>query len=175
MGDHDPLFPAAPFDVAQRRTPRAARRVTRFQAVALAALALAPVAWVGCGEEAAEGTGVAGEVSFDLEGQNDANVSGARAVLHYVNEGTTLVTVDGLDQAEQPGLGPNPVRIVKGSCDRPGAVAFRLPVLTASGSEKRLEVGIDELYEGDYAVQVLFSKGKDEPLACGDVPDEPPA
>jgi hypothetical protein len=69
---------------------------------------------------------------------------------------------------------PNPVRIVEGSCERPGAVAFQLPALDASGSEKRLEVGIDELYEGDYAVQVLFSKGRDEPMACGDVPDDPP-
>jgi hypothetical protein len=129
---------------------------------------------VGCGEEAGEGTGVAGEVSFDLAGQNDANISGARAVLRFGHEVTTLVTVDGLDQAEQAGLGPNPVRIVEGSCERPGGVAFQLPSLSASGSEKRLEVGIDELYEGDYAVQVLFSKGRDEPMACGDVPDDPP-
>ena len=134
----------------------------------------APAGVVGCAEETGEGTGVAGEVSFDLAGQNDANIAGARAVLRYVDEGTTLVTVDGLDQAEQAGLGPNPVRIVEGSCERPGAVAFQLPALTGSGSEKRLEVGIADLYEGDYAVQVLFSKGRDEPMACGDVPDDPP-
>ena len=35
---------------------------------------------VGCGEETGEGTGVAGEISFDLAGQSDANISGARAV-----------------------------------------------------------------------------------------------
>jgi hypothetical protein len=133
------------------------------------------VALTGCGEESSEGTGVAGEVSFDLAGQNDANVSGARAVLRYVDEGTTLVTVDGLEQAEQPGLGPNPVRIVEGSCDDPAATAFQLPALSPSGSEKRLKIGIDELYEGSYAVQVLFSKGDDRPMACGEVPDEPPA
>jgi hypothetical protein len=44
-----------------------------------------------------------------------------------------------------------------------------------SGSQKQLEVGIGELYESDYAVQMLFSKSKVEPPACGDVPDEPPA
>jgi hypothetical protein len=146
-----------------RRRSRAARRAGRFSALALAILAL-----VGCGESA-EGTGVAGEVSFDLAGENHANVSGARAVLHYVDEGTTLVTVDGLEQAEQPGLGPNPVRIVEGSCDDPGAIAFQLPALSASGSEKRLKIGIDELYEGSYAVQVLFSKDEDRPMACGEI------
>ena len=140
----------------------------------LLGLMLVVLCVVGCGEEAGEGTGVAGEVSFDLAGQNDANIAGARAVLRYVDEGTTLVTVDGLDRAEQAGLGPNPVRIVEGSCERPGAVAFQLPALTGSGSAKRLEVGIADLYEGDYAVQVLFSKGRDEPMACGDVPDDPP-
>jgi hypothetical protein len=155
---------------------RACRRIDRrLRSIPwLLGLILAVLGVVGCSEETGEGTGVAGEVSFDLAGQNDANISGARAVLHYVDEETTLVTVDGLDQAEQAGLGPNPVRIVEGSCDRPGAVAFQLPALTASGSEKRLKVGIDELYEGDYAVQVLFSKGRDEPMACGDVPDDPP-
>lgn len=140
----------------------------------LLGLMLVVLGVVGCGEETGEGTGVAGEVSFDLAGQNDANIAGARAVLRYVDEGTTLVTVDGLDQAEQAGLGPNPVRIVEGSCERPGAVAFQLPALTGSGSEKRLEVRIADLYEGDYAIQVLFSKGRDEPMACGDVPDDPP-
>ena len=129
----------------------------------------------GCGSGSAEGTDVPGEVSFDLHERNDANVSGARALLRYEGKHSTLVTVDGLDASEQPGAGRNPVRIVKGSCESPGAVAFRLPALTASGSEKRIAVGIDELYDGDYAVQVLFSKDDVEALACGDVPDEPPA
>ena len=159
----------SPNDDRRRRLSKAGGRV-----ICLSAQALIVLASVGCGEDSGEATGVAGEVSVDLAGQNDANISGARAVLHYVDKGTTLVTVDGLDEAEQPGLGQNPVRIVEGSCDHPGAVAFRLPALSASGSEKRLEVGIDELYKGDYAVQVLFSKGGDKPMACGDIPDKPP-
>jgi hypothetical protein len=129
----------------------------------------------GCGSGSAESTDVPGEVAFELHEQNDANVAGARALLRYEGKHSTLVTVDGLDTSEQPGAGRNPVRIVRGSCERPGAVAFRLPPLTASGSEKRIAVGIDELYEGDYAVQVLFTQDEAEALACGDVPDEPPA
>ena len=128
---------------------------------------------MACGGERGESTGTPGEVSVDLTGQNDANIAGARAVLRYIDQDTTLVTVDGLDGAEQPGLGTNPVRIIKGSCDRPGKVAFRLPPLTPTGSEKRIPIGIDALYQGDYAVQVLFSKdGK--PFACGNTPDKPP-
>ena len=162
-------------DVPGRACWRDDRRQRWLGSIAwLLGLMLVVLGVVGCGEETGEGTGVAGEVSFDLAGQNDANIAGARALLRYVDEGTTLVTVDGLDQAEQAGLGPNPVRIVEGTSERPGAVAFQLPALTGSGSEKRLEVGIADLYEGDYAVQVLFSKGRDEPMACGDVPDEPP-
>ena len=139
----------------------------------LLALALAVLGAVGCGEETGEGTGVAGR---------SASTSRAKTTPTFGGEGRAALRGRGddarhgrrADQAEQAGLGPNPVRIIEGSCDRPGAVAFQLPALTASGSEKRLEVGIDELYEGDYAVQVLFSKGRDEPMACGDVPDDPP-
>ncbi len=136
---------------------------------------LVATALVGCGGDGGEGTGVPGEVAFDLHEANDANIAGARAVLEFVDENSTLVTVDGLDASEQPGLGPNPVRIVEGSCERPGDVAFPLSALTGSGSETRLDVGINEFYTGDYALQVLFSKERAEPLACGDVPDEPPA
>lgn len=139
------------------------------------ALPLAVMALAGCGGgSGGEETGTPGEVSIDLSAQNDANITGARAILRYVDDDTTLVTVDGLDGAEQPGLGKNPVRIVEGSCERPGRVAFRLPALTDEGSESRVGIGIAAFYERDYAVQVLFSKNG-EPYACGDTPDGPPS
>jgi hypothetical protein len=152
------------------------RRLARERVVPLVAAlgVVVATALVGCGG-GVEGTGVPGEVAFDLHEANDANIAGARAVLKFVDENSTLVTVDGLDASEQPGRGSNPVRIVEGSCEHPGDIAFALSALSGSGSETRLDVGIDEFYTGDYALQVLFSKERAEPLACGDVPDEPPA
>ncbi len=129
----------------------------------------------GCGGSGSEGTDTPGEVSVDLEQRNDANVVGARAVLRYEDESRTRVTVDGLDGGERPGQGPNPVRVVRGSCDDPGNVAFELKPLRGPTSETTIGIGIDELYEGDFAVEVLFSRDRPEALACGDVPDEPPA
>ncbi len=40
-------------------------------------------------------------MSVDLKGQNDANISGARAVFGYVADDRTLVAIDGLDAAER--------------------------------------------------------------------------
>jgi hypothetical protein len=139
--------------------------------VILAACAMAS----GCGGSSAESTDAPGEVAVDLEERNDANVAGARAVLRYESKTRTRVTVDGFDGAERPGAGANPVRVVRGSCDEPGGVAFELKPLRGPTSETTIGIGIDELYEGDFAVEVLFSSDRPEALACGDVPDEPPA
>lgn len=128
----------------------------------------------GCGDSAGEGTGEPGEIAVELKEQNDANVTGARAVFRFENKSNTLVTVDGLDGGERAALGANPVRIVHGTCAKPGEVAFQLNPLTGPTSETKIKVGIDELYNGDYAVQVLFSKTREAALACGEVPDDPP-
>ena len=156
------------------RLPFVYRRLLRISAVGLSALAL-PIA-SGCGgENGAEATGESGEVSVDLEGQNDANVAGARAVLRYVDSDRTLITIDGLDAGERGALGPNAARIVQGSCERPGEVAFELRPLEGSSTETEIETGIDRLYEGEYAVQVLFGEAGSRVAACGDLPDEAPA
>jgi hypothetical protein len=129
----------------------------------------------GCGDSGGETTGEPGEVAVDLKEQNDANVTGARAVLSYKTKNSTLVTVDGLDGGERAGLGPNPVRIVQGTCGEPGEVAFALKALTGAASETTINVGLDQLYNREYAIQVLFSETRDDALACGDVPDDPPS
>jgi hypothetical protein len=138
------------------------------------ALLLFALAVSGCGDDAGEGTGEPGEVAVGLEEQNGANVTGARAVFRYEDKNSTVVTVDGLDGGERAGLGPNPVRIVHGTCAKPGEVAFELQPLTGPSAESTIEVGLDRLYSGEYAVQVLFSETRDDPLACGGVPDKPP-
>ena len=142
-------------------------------AIGLALLLLTTVV-SGCGDSAGEATGEPGEVAVALQEQNDANVTGARAVFRYENKNTTLVTVDGFDGGERAGPGANPVRIVNGTCAEPGKVAFKLDALTGASSETKINVGLDKLYNGEYAVQVLFSKTRDDALACGEVPDEPP-
>ena len=91
-----------------------------------------------------------------------------------MNKSSTLVTVDGLDGGERAGLGANPVRIVNGTCATPGEVAFKLDALTGASSETKINVGLDQLYDGEYAVQVLFSETREDALACGEVPDNPP-
>jgi hypothetical protein len=68
----------------------------------------------------------------------------------------------------------NPVRIVHGTCAKPGEVAFELSALTGPSSETTINVGIDELYNGEYAIQVLFSKTREAALVCGEVPADPP-
>jgi hypothetical protein len=130
----------------------------------------------GCGgENGGEPTGEPGEVAVDLNEQNDANVSGARAVFSYVAADRTLVTIDGLDSAERGALGPNAARIVVGSCDDPAEVAYELRPLKGAVSETEIKTGIDRFYNGDYAVEVLFAGTGSNVLACGDFPDEPPA
>jgi hypothetical protein len=130
----------------------------------------------GCGgENGGAATDEPGEVSVDLEGKNDASVAGARAVLRYVDSDRTLIRIDGLDGGERAALGPNVARIVAGSCEEPGGVAFELRPLEGSSTETEIETGIDRLYEGEYAVQILFGEAGSRVLACGNVPDEAPA
>ncbi len=148
----------------------------RRQTAAVSCVALFALAGGGCGGgNGGEGTGEPGEVSVDLTGQNDANVSGARAVFGYVADDRTLVTIDGLDGAERGALGANAARIVVGSCEEPGEVAYELRPLDGAVSETEIDTGIDRLYEGEYAVEVLFAETGSKVLACGDFPDEPPA
>ena len=129
----------------------------------------------GCDGSNGEATDRPGEVALDLEERNDANVAGARAVLRYEGQDRTHVIVDGFDAGERAGKGLNPVRLVRGSCDEPGRVAFQMTPLRGSTSETTIPISIDELYEGDFAIEVLFSKANSEALACGDVPEEPPS
>ena len=54
-------------------------------------------------------------------------------------------------------------------------MAYELRPLDGAISETEIDTGIDRLYEGEYAVEVLFAETGSEVLACGDFPDEPPA
>jgi hypothetical protein len=141
------------------------RRGIRLLATVLAAMALA-----GCGGGGvAETTDEPGEVSFDLAAVGDSNVAGARAVLSYLDADRTRILVDGI--GEQSGGGANPVQLRRGSCDEPGEVVLTLPRLQGSSTETEVQLGMVELFEGDYAVVVELAGGA-KPIACGNVPDE---
>jgi hypothetical protein len=133
---------------------------------------VAVLAMAGCGGgSTAESTDEPGEVSFDLAEVNDSNVAGARALLTYVDQNRTRILVDGIDEQEPSGGGPNPVQLRKGSCDEPGEVVLALPKLKGSSTQAEVPVGMAQLFEGSYTV-IVERAGGGEQIACGDVPDE---
>ncbi|HJU48796.1 MAG TPA: hypothetical protein VJ689_11710 [Gaiellaceae bacterium] len=140
----------------------------------VALLAVAVLALASCGGSDADDTGAPGEVEFRLSERNDSNSTGVRVVLRYEDEKRTLVRIDGLDEGEPSGGGANPARLVKGSCDEPGAVAFELEPLKGPLSETTVDVGLPELFAGEYAIEVLLTADQPRQIACGEVPDDAP-
>jgi hypothetical protein len=142
--------------------------------LALLLLAIAVLALASCGGSDADETGAPGEVEFQLSERNDSNSTGVRVLLRYEDEKRTLVQIDGLDEGEPSGGGANPARLVKGSCDQPGEVAFELQALEGPLSKTTVDVGLPELFAGDYAIEVLLTADQPQQIACGDVPDDAP-
>jgi hypothetical protein len=133
---------------------------------------VAMLAIAGCGGgNTAESTDQPGEVSFDLSEMNDSNVAGARVLLTYVDQNRTRILVDGIDQQEPSGGGPNPVELREGSCDEPGEVVLALPKLRGSSTQAEVPVGMAQLFEGSYTVIVELAGGGEQ-IACGDVPNK---
>lgn len=130
---------------------------------------------VGCGgSDEAKTTGESGEITFELEDVSDAQVSGVRATLSYESRDRTTIVVDGLDEGENAGGGPNPVQLTQGTCGDPGQVVFELENLSGSISETTVDLGLVALQNGEYTVQVGLTQKQPEIIACGDVPQESP-
>ena len=129
----------------------------------------------GCGgSDEVETTGNPGEIAFELDPASDAQVSGVRATLSYEDRDRTTIRVDGLDEGENAGGGPNPVQLTRGTCDDPGEVVFELENLSGATSETTVELGLVALQNGEYAVQVGLTQDQPEIIACGEVPQESP-
>jgi hypothetical protein len=139
--------------------------------VALALMFAGPLAACGGSDEATT-TGDPGEVQFELEAGDAADVSGVRATLTFETPDRTRIVVDGLDEGEAGGGGPNPVRLLGGTCDDPGEIVAELEDLRGPSSETTVDVGLDELLSGEYAVEVSLPRRASEAVACGEVPDE---
>lgn len=127
----------------------------------------------GCGgSREAETTRESGEITFELDDVSDAQVSGVRATLAYESRDRTRIRVDGLDEGENAGGGPNPVQLTQGTCDAPGQVVFELENLSGSTSETTVDLGLVALQNGEYIVQVGLTQKQPEIIACGEVPNE---
>jgi hypothetical protein len=127
----------------------------------------------GGGSDDVETTGQSGELAFDLPARDGA-ASGVRATLTYKGRDRTQITVDGLDEGESAGGGPNPVWLRAGSCDERGKIVFALTPLRGSSSTTTVKLGLTALLNGEYAIAVGLTKQQPEDVACGEVPDEAP-
>src|SRR3954470_16269274 len=98
-------------------TARAVRALCSLLAASCVVLATA-----ACGGEVdADTTAQPGEISIDLAAQDGARLAGARALIEYRNKQQTRVLVDGFGSGEQSAT---MARVVKGTCDEPGQLAF---------------------------------------------------
>ena len=150
------------------------RRSMRTGAI-VGLLFTAAILAAGCGgSDEVETTGESGEITFELDDVSDAQVSGVRATLTYESPDRTTIRVDGLDEGENAGGGPNPVQLVNGTCDDPGQAVFELENLSGSTSETTVDLGLVALQNGEYAVQVGLTQNQPEIVACGEVPQESP-
>ncbi len=133
-------------------------------AVLLAVGALSLVA-AGCGGDDDEGGG--GEaVEVELSEQNDSGQSGT-ATLEPAGEDQTTVT---LELSNPPDL-PQPVHIHEGTCEElnPQA-AFPLENLEDGTSETTVDISVEDLQSGEYAINAHASEEDVETyVACGDI------
>ena len=127
------------------------------------------------GSNDAETTGEPGEIAFPLDEVGDAGVAGVRATLSYETPEKTTIVVDGLDEGEPAGGGPNPVVLRSGTCDEPKNVVFELEALRGSTSETTVDLALTALVNGDYNIQIGLPSNPSDVIACGDVPDDVPA
>ena len=135
----------------------------RRAAVIVVALLLA-----GCGG-GGDGDGEAGgsEVVVEMQEIEGSGITGT-ATLEPKGQQTSVTL-----QLEDPtgGTGdPQVAHIHKGTCANLGDIAYPLPEVWDGVSGDTFAVSLDELREGDYAINVHRSAAKiDEYTSCGDI------
>ncbi|MGH3006669.1 MAG: CHRD domain-containing protein [Gaiellaceae bacterium] len=134
-------------------------------AILLAVGALSLVA-AGCGGDDDEGDAGEGAVEIELSEQNDSGQSGT-ATLAAAGEGQTTVT---LELSNPPDV-PQPVHIHEGTCaEIDPQPAFPLENLEDGTSETTVDISVEELQSGEYAINAHASEEDVETyVACGDV------
>ena len=126
------------------------------------------------GSNEVESTGEPGEIAFELNEVGDAGVAGVRATLSHETPEKTTIVVDGLDEGEPAGGGPNPVVLRSGTCDAPKNLIFKLEPLQGSTSKTTVDLALTALLNGDYHIEIGLPANRPDIIACGELPDEAP-
>jgi hypothetical protein len=148
---------------------RGARMLTRSILTTVVALAFAAALAACGGNDEAEPSGApaddAEQVVVALHEQSGSGQTGTMT-LEPAGEGRTRVVLE-VTQADVP----QPAHIHAGSCaNLDPAPAYGLPNVVDGRSESTVEASIDELVEGEFAVNVHRSDGDLETyVACGDI------
>ncbi|MGK2965054.1 MAG: hypothetical protein ACSLFM_05560 [Tepidiformaceae bacterium] len=111
----------------------------------------------------------AGEITFDLDEQNDSGFDGEATLTADGDRTMVVVTLDGDDV----GAESRPMHIHTGSCDDlDDAVAFPLGDVVDGKSTTTVNISLDKLRDDDYAINVHRSEAElTDYVACGDIPD----
>jgi hypothetical protein len=134
---------------------------------ALAAAAL--LALAGCGGGGGDGQ-AGGPLEIELREIDNSGESGFAELTPAGARTDVLVQTTGATGGVSGGI-PNPVHIHKGTCaDLDPKPAYSLPSLQEGISATTIDVSLDELLEGGYAINVQKSaKEPDVYVACGEI------
>ena len=137
----------------------------------LLAAALLGLALAGCGGGGGADTGAltgvagGGDVTVQLEQQNDSGQTGTAALTANGEKTSVFVLLDIAGETDQP------AHIHEGTCEDLGDVAHGLQNLSGGQSESTVDVSLEELQKGDYAVNVHLSEAEIETyVSCGNIP-----
>jgi hypothetical protein len=130
---------------------------------------LATVAAVGAcggGDEGSGGGPVAETVEVELKEQNSSGITGL-ATLAERGDATNVV----VEMIQPFDIDPQPLHIHRGTCaDLDPEPAFALPNLEDGIGGGDVAISLDELREGDYAINVHKSvREADVYVACGEI------
>ena len=131
----------------------------------LLALLVAALTLAGCGGDDDDEAGGDGDVTVELAEQSDSGQSGT-ATLAATGDGQTTVT---LEVSSSPG-DPQPAHIHSGTCEELGGVVYPLENVEDGTSETTVDVSVEELQEGEFAVNVHESEQNISTyVACGPI------
>lgn len=115
--------------------------------------------------EAAGDDALGDTVTVDLDEQSSSGVSGEARISESDGQLEVSVTLDGDD-----GSSPRPAHIHAGSCDELGDVVYPLEDAGESPSTSTVDATLEELVDGDFAINVHESaEALENYIACGSI------
>lgn len=139
---------------------------TRRLVLGLTLLVAVAFAIAACGGDDDSGQAAGdGAVTVQLSEQSSSGQSGSAALTASGDGQTTVV----LELSNPPDL-PQPVHIHDGTCDELGDVAYGLTNLEGGASETTVDVSLEELQGGAFAINAHESEDTIEVyVACGPI------